>query len=148
MLLFILHMFDPEHPLIQFTHNRTRRRWEPNVQKVNFYSELLEESVSIPVTTRALRTIDKKGGIDNYILFSKPSLYEGSEVAESLFQQLRFRWEEREQRPFSRSQEVLNARLEGLRLDRPFQIYVREKEEKEKQNKNEDSQSKTASTTA
>lgn len=47
---------------------RTRRRWLPNAHKKRVYSELLEEMIPMRVTTTALRTMDKKGGLDGYIL--------------------------------------------------------------------------------
>lgn len=56
---------------ISFSHRHTRRTWKPNVQKKTLYSELLDESFRINVTTTALRTIDKKGGLDNYVLYTR-----------------------------------------------------------------------------
>ncbi|KAI9502303.1 hypothetical protein GGI25_001589 [Coemansia spiralis] len=51
--------------------HKTRRIWLPNIQHVNLYSAVLEENMRIRVTTRVLRTIDKKGGLDNYLLETK-----------------------------------------------------------------------------
>lgn len=48
--------------------NRSRRTWKPNVQRVNLWSETLQEQVFCRVTTTALGLIDKAGGLDNYIL--------------------------------------------------------------------------------
>jgi ribosomal protein L28 len=50
---------------------KTRRRWLPNVQKHRFFSEALGESIRLKVTTRVMRTIDKVGGLDNYLLGEK-----------------------------------------------------------------------------
>ena len=41
------------------------------VHRCLFYSETLDELIRLQVTTSALRTIDKKGGLDNYILSMK-----------------------------------------------------------------------------
>ncbi len=41
------------------------------MHKKKLYSELLNETFHINVTTAALRTIDKMGGLDNYILYTK-----------------------------------------------------------------------------
>jgi large subunit ribosomal protein L28 len=49
------------------------------VHKKKLYSELLDETFHINVTTAALRTIDKMGGLDNYILYTK------TEKLDSLF---------------------------------------------------------------
>lgn len=63
----------------------TRRTWKPNVHRKKLYSELLDESFHINVTTAALRTIDKMGGLDNYILYTK------DEKLDSLFG-LKLKW--------------------------------------------------------
>ncbi|CAE6433754.1 unnamed protein product [Rhizoctonia solani] len=47
---------------------KTRRTWTPNVQTKRLFSETLGHHVKLKVTTRALRTIDKHGGLDNYLL--------------------------------------------------------------------------------
>ena len=51
--------------------NRTRRTWKPNAQSATLYSELLDKTVRIKVTPAALRSIDKAGGLDAYVLHSK-----------------------------------------------------------------------------
>ncbi|CAG8555165.1 7954_t:CDS:1 [Paraglomus occultum] len=51
--------------------NKTRRRWLPNVQKARVYSEAFGTFFKMKVTTAALRTIDKKGGLDQYLLNTK-----------------------------------------------------------------------------
>ncbi|KAJ1956285.1 hypothetical protein IWQ62_005336 [Dispira parvispora] len=51
--------------------DRTRRTWKPNVQWARLHSRLLNKSFRIKVTTRILRTVDKKGGLDNYLLYTK-----------------------------------------------------------------------------
>lgn len=47
---------------------KTRRTWMPNVQTKRLYSDTLGHNVKLKVTTRALRTIDKYGGLDGYLL--------------------------------------------------------------------------------
>lgn len=60
--------------LIQFGNNvphskhKTRRTWLPNIRPKRLQSQLLNETVKFQVTTRALRTIKKYGGIDKYLL--------------------------------------------------------------------------------
>ncbi|WP_342261891.1 50S ribosomal protein L28 [Alphaproteobacteria bacterium endosymbiont of Tiliacea citrago] len=46
--------------------NRTRRRFEPNIQNVNLYSRVLGK-ISLKITPRGLKTIEKKGGIDLFL---------------------------------------------------------------------------------
>lgn len=47
---------------------RTRRSWKVNAHWKKLYSESLDESVRLHVTTHALRCIDKAGGLDTYLL--------------------------------------------------------------------------------
>jgi ribosomal protein L28 len=51
---------------------KTRRRWHPNVQNKNVFSEALDRKVKVKMTARVMRTIDKVGGLDNYLLGDKP----------------------------------------------------------------------------
>ncbi|CAO3646780.1 unnamed protein product [Mucor fragilis] len=51
-----------------FSKKKTRRNWLPNVQNKNLYSESLSQFIEVKVTTAVLRTIDKKGGLDKYLL--------------------------------------------------------------------------------
>ncbi|KAJ1933360.1 hypothetical protein EC988_009145 [Linderina pennispora] len=51
--------------------HKTRRIWLPNIQMVELYSVILDQKIKVRVTNRVLRTIDKKGGLDNYLLETK-----------------------------------------------------------------------------
>ncbi|HRV91638.1 MAG TPA: 50S ribosomal protein L28 [Anaerolineae bacterium] len=46
---------------VPFSQKKTRRRWLPNLQKRKIYVPELGRSIRLKVSTRALRTIDKKG---------------------------------------------------------------------------------------
>ncbi|CAG8776715.1 21381_t:CDS:2, partial [Gigaspora margarita] len=48
--------------------NKSRRTWRPNVQKVKLYSEALNDKIPIKVTPLALKIMDRKGGLDKYLL--------------------------------------------------------------------------------
>ncbi|KAL7275068.1 hypothetical protein RUND412_002003 [Rhizina undulata] len=62
---------------IQFGNNvpeseyKTRRNWLPNVKHKKLYSRALKQFVELRVTTSVMRTIDKVGGLDAYLLGSK-----------------------------------------------------------------------------
>ncbi len=65
---------------IQFGNNvsertkiKTRRSWSPNVQRKQLYSAILGRHIRVRITTRVLRTIDKVGGLDEYLLGDKPA---------------------------------------------------------------------------
>ncbi|KAI7902596.1 uncharacterized protein BX663DRAFT_63433 [Cokeromyces recurvatus] len=51
-----------------FSKKKTRRNWLPNVQNKKLYSESLSKFIEVKVTTAVMRTIDKKGGLDKYLL--------------------------------------------------------------------------------
>jgi len=52
---------------VSHAHNRTRRRFLPNLQKVSLLSELLGRAFKLRVCTKTLRTIEHNGGLDAYL---------------------------------------------------------------------------------
>lgn len=55
---------------LSFSMKATKRTFKPNVFTKRVYSEVLDEMVPFHLTTAALRSIDKAGGLDNYLLTS------------------------------------------------------------------------------
>ncbi|KAM4059284.1 ribosomal l28 family protein [Hirsutella rhossiliensis] len=53
--------------------NKARRFWRPNVHVKVFYSASLDARIKTRLTLRVLKTIRREGGIDNYLLKSKPA---------------------------------------------------------------------------
>lgn len=53
---------------VSHSHRVTHRRFEPNIQRVRLPSEALGVAISLNVSTRALRTVQKKGGLDGFLL--------------------------------------------------------------------------------
>lgn len=53
------------------TETKTRRSWHPNIMRKSLYSKALNRRFKIRVSTRVLRTIDKVGGLDEYLLGEK-----------------------------------------------------------------------------
>ncbi|MEM7169668.1 MAG: 50S ribosomal protein L28 [Pseudomonadota bacterium] len=53
---------------VSHANNKTRRRFLPNLQQVSLISDALGETVQVRVSTQAIRTIEKNGGIDAYLL--------------------------------------------------------------------------------
>lgn len=51
---------------------KTRRSWKPNVRRKKLRSDALDEDLFIKVTHSAMRTIEKEGGLDNYLLCDRP----------------------------------------------------------------------------
>ena len=56
---------------VSHAHNKTRRRFLPNLQSVSLASEALGVSVPIRLCTRGLRTVEFKGGLDAFLLKTK-----------------------------------------------------------------------------
>ncbi len=48
--------------------NRTRRKFRPNLIKAKLLSDILGLSVSMKISTSALRTVEHVGGLDNYLV--------------------------------------------------------------------------------
>lgn len=53
------------------TKTKTRRTWKPNIVRKNVYSAALDQRIKLRISTRVLRTIDKVGGLDEYLLGEK-----------------------------------------------------------------------------
>ena len=56
---------------VSHAHNKTRRRFLPNLQKASLLSEALGQSVPLRLSAAALRTVEHKGGLDSYLLDAK-----------------------------------------------------------------------------
>lgn len=54
----------------------TKRTFKPNVFKKRVYSDVLDAMIPFHLTASTLRSIDKAGGLDNYLLNNK-SITEG-----------------------------------------------------------------------
>ncbi|MGB0747722.1 MAG: 50S ribosomal protein L28 [Magnetospiraceae bacterium] len=53
---------------VSHAHNKTRRRFLPNLQETAVLSDALGQQVRIRLSTRALRNIEHNGGLDAYLL--------------------------------------------------------------------------------
>jgi len=56
---------------VSHAHNKTRRRYLPNIQKMSLFSETLG-TVRLKLTASTLRTIEHNGGLDAYLLNTSP----------------------------------------------------------------------------
>lgn len=53
---------------VSHANNKTKRRFLPNLRHHRLYSETLGEMIRLKVSASALRTVEKRGGIDGYLL--------------------------------------------------------------------------------
>ena len=58
---------------VSHANNRTRRKFNPNLQNASLFSELLGRAINVRISVSGLRTIDHKGGLDAYLLETAPS---------------------------------------------------------------------------
>jgi large subunit ribosomal protein L28 len=55
----------------------TKRRFKPNVFIKRVYSETLDDMIRFHLTASTLRSIDKAGGLDEYLFDPKRKIVEG-----------------------------------------------------------------------
>ncbi len=53
---------------VSHANNRTRRRFLPNLQHAALLSDALGETIQLRLSTRAIRTIEKRGGLDAFLM--------------------------------------------------------------------------------
>ena len=53
---------------VSHANNKTKRRFLPNLQNISFISEKLGKSIQLKVAASTIRTVEKKGGLDQYLL--------------------------------------------------------------------------------
>ena len=52
---------------VSHANNKTRRRFLPNLQSVSLLSDTLGTTVTLRMSTRALRTVEHNGGLDAFL---------------------------------------------------------------------------------
>ena len=52
---------------VSHANNKSRRRFLPNLQNVSFLSDTLGYKVRLRLSVSAVRSVEKHGGIDNYL---------------------------------------------------------------------------------
>ena len=56
---------------VSHANNKTKRRFLPNLKKVNFKSEIFKKSLKLTVSNAGVRSVDKKGSFDEFIKSTK-----------------------------------------------------------------------------
>ncbi|MDP9824372.1 large subunit ribosomal protein L28 [Kineosporia succinea] len=46
---------------ISHSHRRTKRRWDPNIQSKRYWVPSLGRSVTLTVSARGIKTVDRRG---------------------------------------------------------------------------------------
>ena len=58
---------------VSHANNKVKRKFYPNLKKINFRSNILQRKISLNVCNSALRTVDYKGGLDAFLKNAKLS---------------------------------------------------------------------------
>ncbi len=53
---------------VAHSNTKTKRRFQPNLQNVTLRSEALGRKLSLRIATSTLRTVQKRGGLDGFLL--------------------------------------------------------------------------------
>jgi large subunit ribosomal protein L28 len=59
---------------VSHANNKTKRVFRPNLQVISLASEALGQTYKLKISMSALRTVDRTGGLDTYLLKAKDSL--------------------------------------------------------------------------
>lgn len=59
---------------VSHANNKSRRRFQPNLQETSVLSDALGLQVRLRLSTNAIRTIEHKGGLDAFLLDAKDSV--------------------------------------------------------------------------
>ena len=59
---------------VSHANNKTKRVFRPNLQDVSLASDALGQSVRLKISMSALRSVDRAGGLDSFILKSKDTV--------------------------------------------------------------------------
>jgi len=54
--------------LVSHANNKRKRVFRPNLQTITLASDTLNQDVSLKISMIALRTVDRQGGLDAYLL--------------------------------------------------------------------------------
>ena len=52
---------------VSHAKNKTKRKFLPNLQNVKFFSKSLDRFITMKVSVRALRSVEKNGGLDDFL---------------------------------------------------------------------------------
>ncbi|MBA4339141.1 50S ribosomal protein L28 [Hyphomonas sp.] len=57
--------------IVSHSQIKTKRRYLPNLVQVTLHSEMLDQNFKLRIAAKALRTVDKLGGLDAFLAKAK-----------------------------------------------------------------------------
>ena len=52
---------------VSHANNRTKRKFRPNLNRATLVSDTLKKSFKLKISAAALRTVDRRGGLDGFL---------------------------------------------------------------------------------
>jgi large subunit ribosomal protein L28 len=74
---------------VSFSMRHTKRTFKPNVFIKRVYSDILDDMIQFHLTAATLRSIDKAGGLDNYLMKNEFTEGEGFKVKKKILKRLK-----------------------------------------------------------
>ena len=65
---------------VSHANNRTKRRFIPNLQNVKLYSGILQKYINLNITIRTMKTVEKNGGLDSYLIKTSDKKLAGTAI--------------------------------------------------------------------
>ena len=65
---------------VSHANNRTKRRFIPNLQNVKLYSGTLQKYINLNITIRTMKTVEKNGGLDSYLIKTSDKKLAGTAI--------------------------------------------------------------------
>ena len=56
---------------VSHANNKTRRRFLPNLNQVSLLSDSLGRKIKLKISTKALRSVEHRGGLDKYLMAAR-----------------------------------------------------------------------------
>merc|ERR1711959_746762 len=107
---------------VSYSNRRQKRKFFPNTQPNILWREMLQRWIRVSLTAHALRCVERVGGFDEYMLYSKPHEEDDTYFSKMIRKQLIGIWEKEHGKKFNRSKAIYEARLEQLELDRQLEL--------------------------
>lgn len=63
---------------VSHSQRKTRRSFEPNLRSVKYKSEITGREYRLKITAKCMRTIEQKGGFDQFVLDANTSIMSNS----------------------------------------------------------------------
>ncbi|WP_041351435.1 50S ribosomal protein L28 [Neorickettsia risticii] len=67
--------------MVSHSNRKTKKRFMPNLQRITVFSDVLKQKFRFKVSAKTIRTVDFKGGLDDFLRNTKNSKLSKSALA-------------------------------------------------------------------